>query len=148
MTLREMRRLVNESLVTPRVRATALQITSSCGRNRVCQAIALRAWMDRNFRFIPDPVGVELVHRPERLLDELDVQGYIVGDCDDAAVLGAALGKAVGFPARFVVLGFFTPRAPFAHVYTELLGDTGWFELDVTKSENRPLPTRVKVVRV
>ncbi len=114
-----------------------------------CQFDALRAWLVTVWRFVRDPAAVELVHRPERLLDEYSCQGYIDGDCDDAAVLGASLGKAVGFPARYVVLGFHGPRSLFTHVYTELMVRPGlWGDLDVTRPPRRPVITRRKAVRV
>lgn len=104
--------------------------------------------MGLHWRFVRDPTGIELLHRPERLLDQIAAGGYAIGDCDDAAILGAALGKAVGFSARFVVLGFFGPRGPFSHVYTELWTGTGWRELDITRTPQRPQTTRWKVERV
>lgn len=108
----------------------------------------LRSWLAAAWHFVRDPTGVELVFRPERLLDQYTNHGMASGDCDDAAVLSAALGKAIGLRARFVVLGFFGPRMPFSHVYTELLGPDGWQEMDVTRIPNRPPASRVKVVPV
>lgn len=100
------------------------------------------------WRFVRDPAGVELVHRPERLLDLWRAKGHIPGDCDDAAVLGAALGKSIGLPARFVVLGFYGPTMPFSHVYAELQTPQGWADLDVTRTPNRLPTTRLKVFPV
>lgn len=149
-TLREMTRFVNESFLSPAIRRRAFEIIRGCpGIAFGCQVEALRAWLLVSWRFVRDPAGVELVHRPERLLDEFRQWGYITGDCDDAAVLGAALGKAVGFPARWVVLGFHGPRSPFTHVFVELMEHPGqWKELDVTRPPRRPPTTRRKVIRV
>lgn len=147
-TLDVMRRFVNEALTEPVVRNRAVQLTLGCGQNLECQWAALRQWMAAHWRFVRDPSGVELVHRPERLLDQIGTGGYAIGDCDDAAVLGAALGKAVGFSAQFVVLGFLGSRGPFSHVYAELLTGTGWRELDITRTPRRPRTTRRKEVRV
>jgi transglutaminase-like putative cysteine protease len=147
-TLAAMRRLVNESLTDLKLRTVALQSVEGCGRNLECQYRALRRWLVSHWQFVRDPSGIELIHRPERLLDQIRTQGYALGDCDDAAILGAALGKIVGFPARFVVLGFFGPSRPFSHVFTELWVTQSWCELDVTRTPQRPAVTRWKVERV
>ena len=145
-----MRRLVNESLPEPSVRLQAARIVQGLTvSDPAGQLYALRGWLGRVWRFRRDPHGVELVHRPERLLDQFSSWGYVLGDCDDAAVLGAALGKALGFTSRFVVLGFFGPRMPFSHVYTEVRGPRGWVDLDVTRPPGWQLPaTRWKAVSV
>jgi transglutaminase-like putative cysteine protease len=103
----------------------------------------------RVWRFVRDPSGIELITAPKRLLDEFRATGYISGDCDDAAILGSALAKAIGLPARFVVFGFLTTTAPFSHVYNEVWTGKFWMEYDVTRPPTkRPAPTRIKVVRV
>lgn len=147
-TLAKMRQLVNDSLTTPSLRAVAARTVLGCGRNLECQHQALRRWLVGHWRFLRDPSGVELLHRPERLLDQILQTGYATGDCDDVAILGAALGKVVGFPARFVVLGFFGTDGPFSHVYTELWVTQSWQELDITRTAQRPATTRWKVERV
>ncbi len=148
-----MRRFVREALLEPVVRSRARDLAMGCGvgpspQSQCCVYWSLRAWLRRVWRFQRDPAGVELVHRPERLLDEWQATGYISGDCDDAAVLGGALGLALGFAGRFVVLAF--GGGPYQHVYTELLVDplAGWLDLDITRSRVRPAPSRVKVVRI
>ncbi len=79
----------------------------------------------------------------------IDKYGEEHVDCDDAAILAAGLGKAVGLLARFVLVGFRSSRAPFSHVWTELRSPTGgpWVEMDVTRSVQR-LPSRETRVRV
>lgn len=143
-----MARLANEAVLN--VRPFALSRVAGCDRLAWdCQVTALRGWLAGVWRFVRDPAGVELVHRPERQLDEYRRHGYISGDCDDAAVLAAAMGKAIGFPAQFVVLGFYGSRSPFSHVYTELLVRPGrWVEFDVTRIPNRPSTTRRATWRV
>lgn len=140
-TLREMRRLVNESLYQPLLINTAHEIVTPCrARDTGCQAAAIRAWLAAHFRFVPDPRGVELLRTPAVLLEWIEQQGFVTGDCDDAAVLAAALGKAVGLMASFVVVGFRTTGAPFTHVFTLLRTRDGWAEMDVTRPDNEPIP--------
>ena len=85
-------------------------------------------------RFVADPVADELVTDPVLLLRDIAQAGYGAGDCDDVATLGATLAESVGLPARFIVVGFDAPDAPFSHVYAEIAdGFGGWRELDTTR---------------
>lgn len=154
-TLAHMRRLVNDALAKPFVNEYATGIVSTVpSRDYLRMALAIRHWLDRNFKFVPDPVGVELLRDPERQLLEFRNTGRIIGDCDDAAVLGAALGKSVGIRAKFVAVGFRTP-GPLAHVYTVLTGPVGraiglngaGVDLDVTRPRGAALPIARRIER-
>jgi hypothetical protein len=104
-------------------------------REYLVMAQTIRAWLSGNFRFVPDPVGVELLRAPAVQLHTWEQRGLITGDCDDAAILGAALGKAVGIRAAFVAVGF-SMSGPLSHVYTVLTGPPKRpisVDLDVTK---------------
>lgn len=150
-TLQRMRELVNASLSVPMVVEAANGIAATVPpRDYLAIARAIRAWLARNFHFVRDPIGVELVRDPQYQLMQFYNNGYITGDCDDAAVLGAALGKANGIGARFVAVGF-QPGGPLLHVYTVLTGrrDGGMgslasgVDLDVT----RPALTTARIAR-
>jgi transglutaminase-like putative cysteine protease len=62
--------------------------------------VALFEYVRDHIRYIKDPVGVESVSDPYYTLARM------VGDCDDQAVLLAALYESVGFPTRFVIAGY------------------------------------------
>lgn len=150
-TVRRMREYANDARSDPRTRAAAVAITEECGGRAVdCQILAIRKWLDAHIRFIRDPAGLELLHRPDWQLLQIAKKAYISVDCDDVAVLAAALGKAIGIRARYVVIGFQGGRGPFAHVYTELYGTGGrWREIDITRSRFRILePNKFSVVEV
>ena len=103
------------------------------------------------FRFRRDPWRLEWVMAPAAQLAYVKAQGCVEGDCDDAAVLAAALGEALGFPARFAVLGFLGRRGPISHVFTELeVPGAGWYELDVTRPVAAPqlTPSRLAFYRI
>jgi transglutaminase-like putative cysteine protease len=147
--------LVNASLTNPLVVSAArtLAANSAPARDQYRQAIAIRSWLARYFRFVDDPVGLELLRDPENLLREYYTTSRIIGDCDEAAILGAALGKAVGIPAAFTVLAFGVDDGGsemFSHVLATLLTDRGHtVSLDVTKPPGSvPAPTRVLSVEV
>lgn len=86
----------------------------------LCDAWCIREWLEDHVAFRPDPPDRELVKSPELLLDEVRRAGQAVGDCDDLAVLGAALGLRAGLQARFRVVGFHA-GGPYGHVWTELV---------------------------
>jgi transglutaminase-like putative cysteine protease len=140
-TISRMRQLVNSSLTDPAVIQTARSVVALCPpRDINCRAQSIREWLSDHFQFENDPRGVELITTPRYLLDRIAARYYAQGDCDDAAILGAALGKAVGLRARFVILGFHRPAAPYSHVFTILRGAGVWHSLDVTKPARGPFP--------
>lgn len=98
---------------------------------------AIRRWLVQRWRFVRDPPGVELLKSPRVLLREWAAGGYMSGDCDDAAIMGAAVALAAGFPVRFVVLGF-RERGPFAHVYAEAWDGRRWSDFDITRPAHLP----------
>jgi transglutaminase-like putative cysteine protease len=141
-TMDSMSRNVRKSLVDPAVVETARAVIAKVTpRDCVGQARAIRAWVDARFRFVRDPLGVELLESPAFHLSRIQRDGFVQGDCDDAATLTAALGLSVGIPARFVAVAFFTPDAPFAHVFTELLPPgAAPVEMDLTHPAGAPRP--------
>lgn len=142
-TVRRMRRLVADARSSHLLAETARNIVTR-SRSSTEAAERIRAFLESSVRFAHDPRGVELLKPPDMMLEELEQLGEAVGDCDDVAVLGAALGRAIGLPARFVLLAF-TRGAPFEHVYTELLTDGGWQDLDTTRPHQ--LPSGLEIVR-
>lgn len=140
-TVSKMRGLVNQSLTDSLVVQTARNLAASTfARDLDGQVLAIREFLREHFQFVRDPYGVELLVPPRPMLDQIARRGVTTGDCDEAAILGAALGKAIGLRARFVLLGFAGPAGPFTHVYTVLRSNRGWASLDVTKPARGPFP--------
>jgi transglutaminase-like putative cysteine protease len=134
--------LVDAGLACPILVDTARFLAVSGGvRQSLAQAHAIRTWLARVWRYVDDPQGHELLVSPEKLLRDYQRLGYIAGDCDEAAILGAALGRAVGFAARFTVLAFEgSDDGQYEHVYASLLTSDGTeVTLDVTKPAG-PVP--------
>lgn len=109
----------------------------------------IRDLLDGAVCFVEDPPGVELVRSPALMLHELTRTGCVEGDCDDLAVLAAALGVAAGFPTRFRVVGF-TEDGPYGHVWTEIIDPrTGYVtDVDLFRPDDPPLIRREAVVEV
>ncbi|MFA6118266.1 MAG: transglutaminase domain-containing protein [Sphingomonas sp.] len=137
-TLGHMRRLVLNETALPIVRMVAAQIAANVPGNDPMQlAQHIRRFVKARWRFVRDPLDKELLHTPEALLRMLQMHQQIAADCDDAAILCAALGVSVGLRARFVAVSFLDERAPYGHVWAELAPPTGtgsWVECDVTRS--------------
>lgn len=134
-TLSYMRGLALQQALTPVVRNAAELIIRDAGsRTRPDHARAIRQWLSERVQFVHDPVHAELVKDPVAMVNDCRIRYYTMGDCDDVATLGAALGASVGLLPRYVVLAF-GPDGPFTHVFTELT-DEGrrWaVDLDITR---------------
>jgi len=133
-----MRQLARQGSVDPLVRSAAASIIRTAGpRDPASQIRRVRLFLKERVQYVADPVDVELVNRPRAMLQQVKAKGRAFGDCDDVATLAAALGLAIGLPARFVAVGFDGLAGPFGHVYTELTGPglKQWMRLDTTRPE-------------
>lgn len=142
------RREVDLALRSAPVVQTAAHIVAGInGRNRPAQVARLRQWLADHLTFLPDPLNVETFRTPLYQLQQINQHGTVAVDCDDAALLAAALAKAIGLSARLVLVGFRGPFGPFEHIYTEVNDGRTWREMDVT-SESYVQPTRRWTVEV
>jgi transglutaminase-like putative cysteine protease len=151
LTMQQMAWAVNRAVRMRQVVELACAIISqSQERDYPASLSLIRQYVTRHFRFVRDPSQIELLRRPEYLLQRIQSRGLVCGDCDDAAQLVATLGKAVGFPAEFHAIGF-RPGARPSHVYTVLrLPDGCPVEFDVTRPERfrvNPPPVMCRLVR-
>jgi hypothetical protein len=152
-TLAAMERLVSRGVDSPLVVSSARQLVTraGAGRDGLKQAHAIRQWLSSVWRFVDDPSDRELLRDPDAMLQEYEQLGVVMGDCDEAAILGAALGRAIGLDDSFTVLSFsdlFGGPDLFGHVYASLLTATGQsVDLDITRPAGPvPEPIRVRTV--
>ncbi len=113
-TLRIMRQLVRDAIRAPHqtIRTAAMKLLAGLPpRQWSAEVERLHEFVRDNIRYVRDPVGVETVATPEKTLELRS------GDCDDKAVLLAALLEATGHPARFLAVGLH--GGPFSHVLTQ-----------------------------
>lgn len=130
VTMRAMRGLVCNAVRDPaqQVRETALLILR--GVNAFSsQAQAIQAWVQSNIEYRRDPPDVELVQTPQVTLQ------LRAGDCDDQAVLVAALLQSTGHPTRFIAVGM--NGNSLSHVLTQTLIGTSWVAVETI--EKRPM---------
>lgn len=102
------------SLQTPSVRAFAEK--SSVGAAGASVNV-LFARLRSHVKYIPDPIGFELIKSPGVMVDEINHQGWTGGDCDDFASLSYTLLKSVGIPASLAVAWYNGNSEP-SHILT------------------------------
>lgn len=77
--------------------------------------------------------GEELLIHPGQALTDLRERGMLWGDCDDAAMLAAALLLVQGIAVRFKAIEQRT-TGDFAHVFLEYQMAGKWIPMDPTSS--------------
>ena len=130
-----MRSIVKKSRSDPDVIAVARSLTEHlAAKDWVGQVRAVFRFVRDRIRYTLDPNDVETLSTPMRLLRLKQ------GDCDDKAILLAALLEAIGHPARFKAVGF--RAGELSHVYVETKLEIpavlkafpdGWIPLDATE---------------
>ncbi|MDE2040577.1 MAG: hypothetical protein KGO96_13665 [Elusimicrobia bacterium] len=120
-----------ESLRYPAVRAFAERAAMGpLGRPSL---LVLFANLRSVYRYLPDPVGVELIKSPHVMVSEIKSRGWTAGDCDDAASLVYGLLNLLGVPARLAV-GWKPGQSSPSHIWVRVPETTGNFvEFDLTK---------------
>jgi len=74
------------------------------------EIIAISRWWGNAGRYTRDPLHVELIRSPDRLLNDA-LAGRAALDCDDLALAIATSCLTIGARAQFVTVGF-KPRLP------------------------------------
>ncbi|KKM01615.1 hypothetical protein LCGC14_1792680 [marine sediment metagenome] len=116
----------------PLVELTAEYLQERAQVTGISFASLLRGWLSRYTRHELDPFNVELLREPEYALNVILEDGVLMGDCDDVAVLAAALAHAAGVPSRFVLLAW---GGPWSHILTEVWdAGSGWIDMDVQRA--------------
>lgn len=137
VTLGAMKVMVQREYVLPVVRLTAVEIVAGLGgRNGIAQIRAIRDWLEDHVEFVRDPDRGEMIHGPAWVISQVLKHDVAYVDCDDVAMTAAALGRAVGLRARFTVVGFSSPRAPYRHIWTDLApaNQNVWVDCDITRT--------------
>jgi len=133
-TLAKMKSLAQGAAAIPLVRATAAHILEGASPDGTEEAKLIRGWVQENTAFLRDLSTSEALYHPLEVIIEIQKHGIAQIDCEDVAMLAAALGMSVGLRARFVVLAF-RKGGPFQHVFAELAGPQGqmWIDVDTTR---------------
>lgn len=151
LTLQRMRSLVKEAIADhtfvwwTRDQIEQLVPVSIMNRDMAGIARGIRDYVASHVQFAPDPVGVENLTPPRQHMEILKRKSYVLGDCDDAATLSAAMGESVGIPASFKILAFYGPKNPYQHVITYLHPrGSGVIDMDTTRPAQMLPPTATR----
>jgi hypothetical protein len=83
------------------------------------EVIAIYRWWGNAGRYTRDPLHVEMVRDPERLVDDA-MAGKLSLDCDDYAVAIGAGCLSIGAPIEFVTVGFAPRRHGEPKIHTHV----------------------------
>lgn len=112
-------------------------------RDAASVARAVRDYVGRAVQYAPDPAGFEHIMPPTEHMKCLKQQPVIIGDCDDAASLSAAIAGALGIPSVIQARSFWYPNTPFQHVVT-ILHPRGTLPVECdTTHDAQKLPMKV-----
>jgi hypothetical protein len=154
-TLDEMRGLIEEGTADPLTVGVARNLAVRAvgpfgerGDDQARQAVVIRNWLASVWRFVRDPMNRELGRNTSAMLLEYQDTGTVMGDCDEAAILGASLGLSIGIQPTLTVLEFEGQEIPgYSHVYATLLPDNAaGVTLDVTRRFTVPVGAPVPPV--
>lgn len=109
------------------------------------EILAVRNFCTARLRYVNDPLHVEYVKDPERLVTEIAEFGVAQADCDEIAEMIATFGLQLGREAEFVVVGFGEP-GDYSHVFARIKEPkTGqWIICDpVAGTDERTMAERV-----
>lgn len=146
-TLDAMARLVRAAKlppIFPIIRGIAVSIVQGLThKDYAGHAEAVQEWVRGNIQFVRDVRGIEMLTPPAYLLRTR------AGDCDDQAMLVAALVESIGLPARLVAGG---PDAQtFVHVWAEVNINGNWRAAETTEPYafgERPSFARYLVMKI
>lgn len=112
-----MRAFVDDAVLRGQaVHRLAAKLAASAGQfDRPAQVRALYDWLVRSIVFKKDTFPTEHLRHPEQLIAEVAQDGRTAADCDDLAMLAAAVLRSLGFRAVFIVAAR-TDLGPWEHV--------------------------------
>ena len=118
----------------PLILASRNIVSKAPWKNYTAQAHLLYRWIMQRYRYVRDPLGLEMVSGGPAAWNL--TAGVVnpgrrgAGDCDDVTVLALAMARAVGMDGRIVIMA--PPgRTHASHVYAEIkIPERGWIPFD------------------
>jgi transglutaminase-like putative cysteine protease len=127
-TLDRMTAIVREYRRHPLIRQLAVEIRQAMkvpGKDYLGEVKAVHRFIRDWITYVRDVRNVETLQTPVRTLQNR------AGDCDDQAMLLAALLEALGHKTQFVAMGFASPNE-YSHVLAETLYGDRWLPVETT----------------
>lgn len=119
-------------------------------KDYLSEILAIRNFATSHVRYVNDPLHVEYIKDPQRMVEEIRATGMTSADCDEIASLIATMALQLGRQAEFVVVGFGAP-GQYSHVFARVKEPkTGkWIVTDpVAGSDERTMLSRVKTYEI
>lgn len=127
-TLKRMAKIVRQYRRDPTIRQLAVEIRQAAkvpGKDFMGEVKALHRFVRDYITYVRDVHNVETLQTPLRVLENR------AGDCDDQAMLLAALLEAIGHPTQFKAMGFASPDQ-FTHVLARTMIGDRWIAAETT----------------
>lgn len=123
-TLQEMQKLVSEAITDWQFHQRIAMVW------RDNEIGGIDRWIRGHFRYRGE--REEVLRTPRFMFDQIQETGYFEGDCDDCAIMTAAVLRILGYRVRFVAIRY--DSTEFQHVFVEAYSpDQGrWVVLDAT----------------
>lgn len=130
-TLAIMVKLAKQFRTDVSVRQVAQQVTHRCRpKDYSCEVTQIQHFVRDAIRYVRDVRDVETIQTPKRTLEIRS------GDCDDKALLLAALLESIGYRTRFEALG--VRNGDYSHVLTSVQLGRGWIPLETILANVEP----------
>lgn len=116
----------------PRIRSKAIELAAGLGSSGPVEGSRIiEEYLRTVYTLVDEPE--ELLVDPIVQMDELETSGAIHGDCDDVAMMTAALLYMIGLETRFKAI-LSNPDGSFQHVFAEfrLKQPIRWCAVDPT----------------
>lgn len=149
-TANAIKQAVGFAIRRPEIRRRAEMLTFGCAeRDELCEVTRIVKWVESHFRYLKDPIGLELVKSPEVVDAEITQHDRFQGDCDDVTAYVAALLKSVGYNVRAVVIAVPGRGEEYRHIYPEvyLPQKRAWLALEMT-AKQRPIGWKAEASRL
>ena len=118
-TIQVMKKIARERAGDPLVRKLALNILHQYqipSNHYVDECLAIGDYVKRKVRYVKDPSNIEYLQDPVDLIKQIQA-GTAQGDCDDQALLTAALLLSVGHDPKFRAVRYETVVGNYNHIY-------------------------------
>lgn len=172
-TAARMAKMIQAGKTDPLVIATARKISAITTSSRKAREgerdllvlKGIHAWCKTNFECVKDPVNVELIQTPNRMLRELEIPSQLhmmmwkpiakvlggklprpkmTGDSDESTILGLALAAAVGIEPLRIRLGGIEGTICYGWGAAKIVGK--WWNLDILTPGFNKYPKEMQIL--
>jgi transglutaminase-like putative cysteine protease len=152
-TIREMRRAIlgprgERSVVLHQLTEHVVRLLQP--KDYQSEILGVRNFVAEHVRYKNDPLTTEWVSDPERVASQVLTYGRATADCDDIALIMAAMLRQVGRVVEWVTVGFGRPNN-FSHVFARVQEPKSqrWIVVDpVAGSNEEAMLRRVSTYRI